>query len=179
MNKDNISKFLSYVLRHKPESIGLSMDKYGWVDIDELIIKSKDIVLNKNIIKEVVESSDKQRFSIEGNKIRANQGHSFKVDLQLSPKKPPQKLYHGTATRFLESIELNGILPQSRQYVHLSDNIETAINVAKRHGKPAIIEIDTIKMYENGYIFYLSDNGVWLSKEIPYQYCQLVNLANN
>jgi putative RNA 2'-phosphotransferase len=174
---EKISKYLSYILRHKPDSIGVKMDKYGWVDIDELIEKSKDISLSREIIEKVVKSSDKQRFSIKENKIRANQGHSIEVDLQLAPQKPPQKLYHGTATRFLESIQSKGILPQSREYVHLSKDIETAENVGKRHGKAVVIEIDTGKMYEDGYLFYLSDNGVWLTKKIPYDYCKEIKKA--
>ena len=169
---EKISKYLSYILRHRPDSIGVKMDKYGWVDIDELMEKSKDIPLSREVIEKVVKSSDKQRFSIKENKIRANQGHSIEVDLQLVPQKPPQKLYHGTATRFLESIQSKGILPKSREYVHLSKDVETAENVGKRHGKAVVIEIDTGKMYEDGYLFYLSDNGVWLTKKIPYDYCK-------
>jgi len=118
----------------------------------------------------VVESNAKQRFAIEGDKIRANQGHSFEVDLALEPQTPPDILYHGTATRFIDSISQSGLLPQSRQHVHLSQDRATAIEVGKRHGKVVVLEIDCKQMVADGYIFYRSYNGVWLTDRVPKKY---------
>ena len=173
MNKNNIiktSKFLSLILRHKPQTIGLKLDAHGWVDIDEIIEKSKVIKLTKEIIDEIVAQNNKQRFIIEGNKIRANQGHSIDVDLEFKAVTPPETLYHGTATRFLESIMQTGLNKQKRQHVHLSKEIETAIAVGKRHGKVVILEVNAEKMFEDGYEFYLSENGVWLTDVVPTDY---------
>jgi len=173
MNKNSIkkiSKFLSLLLRHKPQSIGLKLDANGWADIDELIEKSKNIKLNRALIDEVVAQNDKQRFIIENNRIRANQGHSIDVDLEFKAIEPPNMLYHGTATRFLDSIMKTGLTKQNRQHVHLSQEIETAISVGKRHGKVALLEIDAQKMFEKGYEFYLSENGVWLTDSVPLEY---------
>jgi len=173
MNKNSIkkiSKFLSLILRHKPETIGLKLDTHGWADIDELMAKSKNIKLTRALIDEVVAQNDKQRFIIEGNKIRANQGHSIDVDLEFKAVTPPDMLYHGTATRFLESIIQTGLSKQKRQHVHLSKDIETAIMVGKRHGKVVILEVDTKRMLEDGYEFYLSVNGVWLTDVVPVKY---------
>lgn len=168
--KKEISKYLSYILRHKPESIGLVLDNQGWADINELIEKTTELELTKGAINAIVKESDKQRFIIKENKIRANQGHSININLSLTPKRPPNKLYHGTATRFLESIKENGLHPQSRQYIHLSSSIDTAFQVGQRHGSPIVLEIDTLKMYQDGYTFFLSNNGVWLIKNIPRKY---------
>lgn len=165
-----ISKYLSYILRHKPESINLILDSEGWADIDEIIEKTTDFKLTKVDIEYMVEENDKQRFAIKDNKIRANQGHSIKIDLALNPKKPPSILYHGTATRFLVSIKKEGLTSQSRQYVHLSQDKETALQVAKRHGKPTILEIDALEMYQDEYKFFLSQNGVWLVDNVPIKY---------
>ncbi len=166
MNKNRltkISKFLSLILRHKPETINLKLDKNGWADIDELIDKSIDMSLTRELITEVVEKNDKKRFIIDGDRIRANQGHSLAIDLELKPLTPPDILYHGTATRFLDSIMQKGLTKQSRQHVHLSAELTTAIAVGKRHGKVVVLEIDAKKMVENGDTFYLSNNGVWLT----------------
>jgi putative RNA 2'-phosphotransferase len=170
-----MSKFLSFVLRHQPETIHLNMDKNGWVDIDELINnanKYKNWRLDKEILAEIVKTNDKQRFIIdnEKNKIRANQGHSIKIDLAIEPKTPPDELYHGTAARFLESIMENGIKPMRRQYVHLSRTVEIAENVGKRHGTPIVLYINTKAMHEKGYTFYLSENRVWLVDYVPKEY---------
>jgi len=173
MNKNDIkkiSKFLSLLLRHKPQTIGLKLDVHGWADIDEIIEKSQNIQLNRALIDEVVVKNDKQRFIIKNNKIRANQGHSISVDLEFKAVPPPNMLYHGTATHFLKSIMEIGLTKQKRQHVHLSKEIATALNVGKRHGEVVLLEIDTEKMFENGYKFYLSENGVWLTDFVPVHY---------
>jgi putative RNA 2'-phosphotransferase len=184
-NKSNnvhikISKFLSLVLRHSPETIHLNMDKNGWVNINELISnanKYKNMRLNTDLIKLVVETDDKQRFIIsdDGKRIRANQGHSITVDLELENKTPPDVLYHGTASRFLDSIMKGGLKPISRQYVHLSSTEETALTVGKRHGNPVVLYIDAKNMYEEGYKFYLSENKVWLVDNVPVKYINIKN----
>ncbi len=167
------SKFLSLVLRHQPEIINLEIDEYGWALIDDIIALSRDkIRLTRELIEEVVITSDKQRYSLsdDGKYIRANQGHSIKVNLQLHPKEPPAMLYHGTATRFVESIKAEGLKPGKRQHVHLSSNIETAISVGSRHGKPTVIKIQAELMHTQGYEFFLSDNEVWLTSSVPLEF---------
>lgn len=171
-----ISKFLSYILRHKPEAIGLTLDEQGWANIDELISKANDSgeisALNRGLLQEVVDTSDKKRFIIseDGQCIRANQGHSINVDLQLKPVTPPEFLYHGTATRFLDSILKEGLKPQQRQHVHLSTDVETATAVGQRYGKPVILKIKALLMHEQGFVFYRSENGIWLTASIPNSY---------
>jgi putative RNA 2'-phosphotransferase len=170
-----ISKFLSLVLRHSPATIHLNMDKNGWVSIQELIDHAntyKKMYLTTDIIKLVVAANDKQRFKIsdDGKSIRANQGHSIPVDLELETKTPPDILYHGTAGRFIDSIMRDGLRPMTRQYVHFSLNEETALKVGKRHGNPVVLYIDAKKMHEEGYKFYLSENKVWLVDKVPRKY---------
>jgi len=177
-NHVKISKFLSLVLRHSPQTIHLNMDKNGWVEIDELINnanKYKKINLNPDLIKLIVETNDKQRYLIsdDGKKIRANQGHSIKIDLELESKIPPDTLYHGTASRFLDEIMKHGLKPMARQYVHLSPDEETALTVGKRHGEPIILCISAKEMHEENYKFYLSENKIWLTNEIPVKYIKL------
>jgi putative RNA 2'-phosphotransferase len=173
MSIDNIqlSKFLSYVLGHKPDAIGLTLDSQGWASIDELIRKANAAGTNFDQIAllQVVETSDKKRFSIspDGLSIRAAQGHSVSVELGLSPRQPPPVLYHGTATRFVESILVQGLKPQARQHVHLSLDEATAQRVGERHGKAYIFRVDALAMRARGFIFYLSDNGVWLTDQVP------------
>jgi len=166
-NETKISKFLSYVLRHNPDSIGVSISENGWVVIDELISKS-EMDSSVSTLKQVVANNDKQRFYIsdDGLRIRANQGHSIAVDLKYARTQPPMILYHGTATRFLSNIMKDGLQSRSRQHVHLSADIETARAVGKRHGKPAILFIKAQEMYNEGKVFYLSKNGVWLTLEV-------------
>ncbi len=167
---EKTSKFLSFVLRHKPEAIGLELDPNGWVDLAELMEKaSPEISLDRDLIEQVVASSDKQRFALsdDGERIRANQGHSVKVDLELTPKEPPAVLYHGTATRFLPSILKEGLRPGQRHHVHLSTDVETARSVGKRHGDPVILCVSATEMHLKGHLFFLSDNGVWLTDEVP------------
>lgn len=169
-----ISKFLSFVLRHKPESINLTLDKQGWAEVDALIdLASKQGTnINFPILEQIVAHDDKQRFSFnqDKSKIRANQGHSINVDLSLKPQTPPEYLFHGTATRFIESISQQGLLKRSRQYVHLSANEATAISVGQRYGKPVLLKIQAQKMQEAGYSFFLSDNGVWLTNSVPKEF---------
>ena len=165
-----VSKFLSFVLRHKPETINLTLDEQGWASVAELIGKAQpQIALTPELIKQAVITNDKKRFSLSDDEqfIRANQGHSINVDLQLKPITPPECLYHGTATRFLESIEQEGLKPQQRQHVHLSSNIKTATAVGKRYGKPVILEVAAGAMYQQGFEFFLSNNDVWLTDSIP------------
>jgi putative RNA 2'-phosphotransferase len=169
----NVSKFLSYVLRHKPEAIGLALDEQGWADIDALIANAnatdQGFTLTRSLLQIVVDSNDKKRFTIsdDGKKIRAAQGHSVGIDLQLKPVEPPEFLYHGTATRFLDSILQEGLKPQQRQYVHLSQDVETATKVGQRYGKPVVLTIKARLMFEQGLNFYLSENGVWLTEKVP------------
>ena len=175
----SISKFLSFVLRHKPESIDLKLDENGWADIDDFIAKANrhGQKLTRTLINEIVINNDKQRFVIseDGLYIRANQGHSINVDLQLKKVAPPDILYHGTATRFADSILKTGLNPKSRQYVHLSTDITTAIKVGQRHGKAIVFKITAQLMFNDDYEFYLSENQVWLTKQVPPKYLQQID----
>lgn len=170
----NISKFMSLVLRHKPEEIGLIIDNEGWAKVDELItnMNKKGIVVNFQIIDEVVKTNDKKRFAFNEDKtlIRASQGHSIEIELNLPAVTPPDTLYHGTAEKYLESILQTGLQKQSRQHVHLSATVETAKAVGSRHGKPVILIINAKAMYKAGLEFYLSENEVWLIESVPVEY---------
>lgn len=173
LNIKETSKFISLILRHKPETIGISLDEHGWADVDELIAGiSRTHELNKDILEEIVRTDDKQRYSFNEDKtlIRANQGHSIPVDVELDEVKPPEELWHGTGEKYVLSIDEQGLLPKSRLYVHLSKDEETAVKVGKRHGKPVLYIVKAGKMYRDGYKFYLSKNGVWLTKEVPVKY---------
>jgi putative RNA 2'-phosphotransferase len=175
MNKnllDESSKFLSYVLRHAPQSIGLKLDREGWANIASLLEKAEQTgkILNKGLIQAIVDGSDKNRFSISDNGlyIRAAQGHSTdSVCLKHGEKEPPDFLYHGTATRFLESIRQQGLVPGSRHHVHLSQDIPTAIAVGRRYGKPVVLRIEALRMHQQGFIFFQSRNEVWLTAHVP------------
>ena len=173
-NLKSISKFLSLILRHEPERVALSLDEAGWVEVKTLIeaVNKAGKRLDEALLSEVVETNDKQRFtySDDGLKIRANQGHSISADLKLEPQDPPDFLYHGTATRFVDSIKENGIERRSRQHVHLSADKETATRVGQRHGKVIILTVRSQAMAAAGYKFYLSKNNVWLTDEIPVEY---------
>ena len=165
---------MSRILRHDPGSIGIALDENGWADTNALISgmnKAKRKVTLEDL-KVVVDNNNKQRFKFNDDysKIRANQGHSVQVDVEMKEVEPPDSLYHGTATRFLDSIKANGLLPQKRLHVHLSSDKETAINVGQRHGKPIVLSINAAKMYEDGFVFYLSENGVWLTSAVPPSY---------
>ncbi len=174
-----ISKYLSLLLRHRPDILGLNMDENGWVNVDELIFKmqSHGTNIDKVSLEKIVKNSDKQRFAFNEDKsnIRANQGHSIEIDLNLTIQIPPKILYHGTAKRFLESIFKLGLQRQTRQHVHLSLNIDTALKVGIRHGEPAILEVSALKMHEAGFSFFKSKNGVWLTKEVLIQYLKEIS----
>jgi putative RNA 2'-phosphotransferase len=171
IDQTQLSKFLSLVLRHKPDAIGLALDSQGWANIEELIDKANaaGTKFDRTELVHVVATSDKKRFSIsaDGLRIRAAQGHSVSVELGLLPKQPPAVLYHGTATRFVEAILEQGLRPQARQRVHLSLDEETARRVGARHGKPHIFKVDALSMHASGIKFYLADNGVWLTDQVP------------
>lgn len=166
-----LSKFLSFVLRHKPDAIGLTLDPQGWASLDELIEKGNaaGTRFGREDLLHVVETSDKKRFSVstDGLRIRAAQGHSVSVELGLLPRQPPPVLYHGTATRFMGSILSEGLKPQARQHVHLSVDEAAARRVGQRHGQPCILRVDTLSMHAKGFKFYLADNGVWLTDQVP------------
>ena len=168
-----LSKLISLVLRHKPERLGLTMDAHGWVETSALIEKLNALQpFDMGMLETIVATDSKQRYSFSDDKshIRANQGHSIPVDLELLPVSPPEILWHGTATRFSERIEREGLRPMSRQYVHLSDNLQTARTVGKRHGTPVIYEVAAGQMHRAGYAFFRSENGVWLTGAIPPEY---------
>lgn len=176
---DKISRFLSYVLRHKPESIGITLDSNGWVRIDVLIRQAKKhrMYLSQDLITEIVRTNDKKRFTLsEDNlKIRAAQGHSTnQVNIAYIEKIPPEHLYHGTATHFLDSIFQQGLIAGKRHYVHISYDEKTAVTVGKRHGKPIVLRINALAMYQQGFKFYLADNGVWLTNNVPSQFLEVI-----
>lgn len=177
MNKKEIemkSKFLSLILRHKPELIDLSLDINGWANINEIVRKTKNFELTKENILEIVKKSDKKRFVVIADNIRANQGHSIKVDLGLKKRKPPRNLYHGTAEKFLDSILKSGLKKQLRNHVHLSSDIKTASKVGRRHGKLILLEVDSEKMFDDSLDFYISENGVWLTDFIKPKYLKII-----
>lgn len=172
-----LSKFFSFILRHKPETIGLILDQQGWVTVDELIAKSvaAGMLVSRKDLMHVVNTSEKKRFSLteDGKRIRAAQGHSVTVALGLQPQEPPRILYHGTTSRFMESILAEGLKPQLRQQVHLSVDEPTAYQVGLRHGKSIILKVEAIRMHEDNFQFFLADNGVWLTDQVPPEFLTL------
>ena len=173
------SKFISLILRHKPETIGISLDEHGWANVDELIAGiSKTHPIDMAILEQIVAEDEKQRYSFNEDKtlIRANQGHSIPVDVELEEKQPPEILFHGTGEKFVSSINEQGLIPKSRLYVHLSKDEETAVKVGQRHGKPAIYKVKSGDMYRDGFKFFCSVNGVWLTKSVPVKYLSLKNM---
>jgi putative RNA 2'-phosphotransferase len=176
MNKSvvKISKFLSLVLRHQPEKIGLSLDESGWASVERLMEASRKhgVEFTLEELHNIVANNDKKRFSLseDGLWIRANQGHSIEVDLGYSPVAPPEILYHGTAERFLASIKQQGLIKGKRHHVHLSADTVTAAKVGQRHGKPIVLRVEAGRMRADGFAFYLSANGVWLTEGVPVQY---------
>lgn len=163
------SKFLSLVLRHKPEKIEIELDENGWANVKELLKKTG---FDFETLEEIVLTNDKQRFSFneDKTKVRANQGHSIDIDLQLKPTKPPDILYHGTIKRFLNSIMHEGLKKGSRQFVHLSMDSETARKVGSRRGKSIILMVNSRMMHEQGYKFFISENNVWLTDNVPFEF---------
>lgn len=179
---EEISKFISLILRHKPEVVNIHLDAHGWANVDELITgintKRPDIHLDASILADIVRTDSKQRYSFneDRSKIRANQGHSINVDLELSETVPPEVLYHGTAAKSMLNIDKNGILRMSRQFVHLSTDLDTAIKVGSRHGEPVVYEIRAKDMYRTGYKFFLSANNVWLTDYVPVRFINKLKL---
>lgn len=171
MHPIDLSKFLSLVLRHDPGRIGLTLDARGWVNVDTLLagLTAEGKFVTRAQLDSVVHANNKQRFRIsdDGRRIRASQGHSIEVNLGLSPSEPPVRLYHGTAIRSLDSIRKRGILPDCRQYVHLSPDTETAVAVGARHGKPVVLTVRARDLHAAGHEFFLSENGVWLTDKVP------------
>jgi len=169
-----VSKFFSFVLRHKPKKIGLSLEQGGWAQVNELLAKANlsGVILTKDLLHKVVEQNDKQRFvlSEDGLMIRANYGHSIPVDLGFEPIIPPELLFHGTATKYLYSIMRQGIVPRKRNFVHLSADEPTAISVGRRHGKPVVLTIKAERMHADGFKFYCMANSIWLTGEVPVEY---------
>ena len=172
-NKTEISKYIALILRHKPETIGIKLDEHGWANVDELINGiNVQYSFSKEDLEEIVSTDNKQRYSFNEDKtfIRANQGHSIPVDVELKKAIPPEFLYHGTGEKYVASIDKTGLIPKSRLYVHLSGDEDTAVKVGSRHGKPVIYKVAAGKMERAGYAFFLSVNGVWLTKEVPKEY---------
>jgi putative RNA 2'-phosphotransferase len=176
MDHNHISKFLSLVLRHEPEKIGIVLDEHGWTDCHELIQAAArhGVRFDGTTLLEIVRTNDKQRFAIsdDGTRIRANQGHSVTVDLALTPQQPPDSLYHGTVEKFLGSIRSSGLQKGERHHVHLSPDLNTATKVGQRRGKPVILTIRAAAMAAAGHPFYLSGNGVWLTDAVPPEFIE-------
>ncbi len=169
----SISKFLSYILRHHPESIGLSLDKNGWASVEQLVRKARQDGrgLDLSLIRKIIHTGDKQRFILSEDEqyIRAGYGHSVDIELPLKPKQPPKVLYHGTAKRNVSSIIEKGIRPGNRKFVHLSAKKDDARDVGSRHGQPVILAVEASVMEKEGYDFFqsASEPGIWLTKKVP------------
>ncbi|MFO0821605.1 MAG: RNA 2'-phosphotransferase [Gemmataceae bacterium] len=180
--KVSVSKFLSRILRHAPGDLGLTLQPGGWVLVDELLSGTERVGfhITPDELREVVETSDKQRFAFDdsGTKIRANQGHSADVDLQLVPTDPLPQLFHGTATANLEAVIRVGLLKMARHHVHLSADTATARKVGSRHGKPVVLVVDAARMQADGHVFFRSANGVWLVEHVPPEYLRVITLEN-
>jgi putative RNA 2'-phosphotransferase len=178
-----ISKYLSYHLRHHPDQLGLKLAPGGWVKVDDLLAaaQKQKFLITLQELQEVVERNDKQRFSFDGTKtlIRANQGHSIPIDLQLEAAIPPAILYHGTYLEAVKSISKKGIQKMSRHHVHLSSEVMVAISVGRRRGQPIVFQVDAAAMYRAGYQFYCTDNGVWLVDYVPAKYLKQIDLRDN
>lgn len=172
----NISKFLSYVLRHHPDKLGITLDENGWTSVAILLekINVEPYSLSMEQLEDVVATNNKKRFAFNEDKtmIRASQGHSVNIDLALQPKEPPNYLYHGTVEKFITSIQDKGLIKGTRQHVHLSADKETAINVGSRRGKPIILTVRSGEMHTQNHAFYQSENGVWLTEEVPTEFIE-------
>lgn len=178
-NLTRLSRFLSLILRHKPEAIGITLDSHGWADVSQLIDgvnRNGRFQMTLDILEEIVRTDEKQRYSYNDDhtKIRANQGHSIPVDVELEALDPPEYLWHGSGEKYQESIDATGLIPKSRLYVHLSSDPQTAEAVGRRHGKPVIYRVASGKMQANGHSFFRSTNGVWLTKRVPAEYLERI-----
>lgn len=177
------SKFLSLVLRHRPEAVGITLDPEGWVAVDELLAACEQHgrTIPRELLDEVVRTNDKRRFSFspDGLQIRARQGHSIEVDLGLVPVEPPELLYHGTVERFLPSIRRYGLIRGKRHHVHLSGDSQTATRVGQRRGHPVVLVVEAGRMGRDGHLFYRSENGVWLAQSVPAQYLRFPESAEH
>src|SRR5215212_1536400 len=175
------SKFLSLVLRHEPERVGIRLDDAGWVSVDELLegCRRAGKPMTRDELGQIVRTNDKQRFvlSDDGTRIRANQGHSVEVELGYEPAEPPETLWHGTADRFLSSIRVQGLVKGARHHVHLSETRETASAVGRRHGQLVLIEVAAGRMRRDGFTFMRTPNGVWLAEHVPPQYLTVIEGA--
>lgn len=170
------SKFLSLVLRHQPEAANITLDDAGWASVDELLLGCARAgqPLTRDQLDHIVATNEKKRFefSPDGSRIRASQGHSVEVALDYSPQTPPELLYHGTASRFLDSIRAEGLQKMARHHVHLSASADTALQVGTRHGKPVLLTIRARDMHSAGFAFFLSTNGVWLTESVSAQFIE-------
>ena len=173
-NDIKLGRFLSLVLRHRPSAAGITLDAHGWADVDELLsgVRRTGRRIDMDTLERIVRENNKRRYSFneDHTKIRANQGHSIPVDVELKKETPPHRLYHGTVERFLPSIRREGIRKMGRQYVHLSADYQTAEKVGRRRGTPVVIVIDAEAMARDGAVFYLSENGVWLCDHVAPEY---------
>lgn len=163
------SRYLAYVLRHHPDAIGVELDRHGWIEVDELLaaLDRHGRPMTRELLDEVVAGTDKRRFELENGRIRAAQGHSLPVDLDLPAVTPPPVLYHGTVARFLGRIRADGLEPGRRTHVHLSADRQTASTVGARRGRPVILTIDAAGMHRDGFTFHCAVNGVWLTRHVP------------
>ena len=166
--------FIAYVLRHKPEAAGITLDEHGYADVCELIdgVKKTGRTIDRDVLENMVETDEKMRFSFNADKskVRANQGHSFPVDVEMEECAPPDVLYHGTAEKYIKSIREKGIIKKTRNFVHLSKDVPTATKVGSRHGTPIVLTVDAKRMYADGYKFFISANGVWQTERVPLGY---------
>jgi putative RNA 2'-phosphotransferase len=176
--KTRISKFLSLILRHKPETVGLTLDSNGWVEVEKLLeaCARKGNAFSREELEEVVRTNEKKRFAFDENRmrIRASQGHSIEVEIEFEEKNPPEFLYHGTAEKNVETIKQKGLMKMRRHHVHLSSDVETALSVGRRYGKPVVFKIKTAEMFSQGYKFFISANGVWLTDEVPPMFLEIL-----
>ena len=172
-----LSKFLSLVLRHRPEKIGISLDEQGWTDVALLIrqMNRNGVAITPQSLQHVVETNNKSRFAFDETKtrIRASQGHSVAVELGYTPQTPPPLLYHGTSTKYLSAILASGLEKRKRHHVHLSSDVATALQVGKRHGEAVVLRINAAAMHADKYSFFLSENKVWLTEHVPVHYISL------
>lgn len=175
--EQQLSKYISLILRHQPQAAGITLDEHGWADTKELIAGiNKTHSIDMALLEKIVAEDEKQRYSFNEDKtlIRANQGHSINVDVELKQSEPPKILWHGTGKKFTDSIDKIGLIPKSRLYVHLSADTETAKKVGARHGIPIIYKVNAEQMSEDGFLFYKSENGVWLTKSVPIKYLEKI-----